>query len=670
MISLTLTYSGTEKFLADWGYSEPFLHLEKSLSAPSTFTVQCPGGDPAGAEDIPKWGVVTIRMGRTYSGGVFSGGSIIFVGRRTDFGRIAQPDNSQTMRVFSDPWYDLQEVVFQHYWKYWTGSAYANFYFSRLNLFQDISAGPDNPWTYLTTYGQILEILTYAASAGANVQTGTVDPTWTVPAYGVKAISCAEALQICTKPMADVCKYFDYTLSPPKLHIRQRGNLAAQTLPFAGTSGSRSHVSSSIKSRPDLQPPGVSIQYMTTSTVDDETKTNFVTDTYPVGVDPKQMGAMIIPIDLRGGVTRNVTGKVVSVACDPTTWGFWQDHKKELKPYNATTNPQGTVTNNSVVNTGINDGTLYGITIQDQGGNNVSLSDFPYEMLDGGDLASWMKSGSTSIVARSVTVKGWLKYEVLNPKDASNTLHQLQVHEVSCNIKLTNSVPAGVDGGGRPLPTKYAATATYSSGDPSISGLAQNVYTSMATLQWEGEHVITDPELAGGLVDIAKNLNLSGGASDWTSMAADVSKVTVDFTRGIQTVDFGPHQHLSAAQFVEYLLMWRYRSVYENPSVRSDGHTSNSTDVILPEDEHVRDTTSNPPNYALHTITAPQTDTGGLPDAQIRLDAQAISNLAGLMGTGSGLTPAQRVIQPKKQQICVNGNKMYVVVLSGPVQTA
>ncbi len=242
MTALTLVYSGTEKFLgADpagggapgWGYSMGTLRLVSR--APSTFTTRKGGGDPAAAADIPFHGLVTIYKDRVYSGGGFSGGRVIFKGSRVDFNGVASPEAPATTMTFADVWHDLQYTPFQHYWKNRPGGTLADFYFSRINLFQDISAGPGSPWGYLTTAQQISEIITYAQSnCSLAVQLGTVDPVWNLPLYGCKAVTCADALfalpgAACRTRSA--C--FVYTTAPPTLHIRQRANLTAVSLPFA-----------------------------------------------------------------------------------------------------------------------------------------------------------------------------------------------------------------------------------------------------------------------------------------------------------------------------------------------------------------------------------------------------------------------------------------------------
>ena len=326
MTSLTLVYGVTEKFLKDWGYSYATLHLRSQ--AASTFHVTQAGNDPAGAHEtpIPNWGQVTIYKDRVFSGGVFSGGTIIFQGRRTDFNGRAQPEARDTSMVFSDPWYDLEQIIYQHYWSYRAvgGGSNSTQYFSRLNLFQDISAGPGSAWSYLSTQAQIQQIVNYAAGAtpAANIQIGTVDPAFNVPIYGVKGITCAEALQICLKVCPDCVTFFDYTTSPPTLHVRQRGTLGGLTLPFAGTDAhGRHHKSSRIRPRYDLIPEKVVVDYQITNRVDNTSYVNFASYAYPAGTD-RGLGCLVIPIDVTGAVKTNVTGSVTAEAIDPTTTAF------------------------------------------------------------------------------------------------------------------------------------------------------------------------------------------------------------------------------------------------------------------------------------------------------------------------------------------------------------
>ena len=593
MVLLTLKYGATEKTLANWGYADAVLTL-RSRSA-STFEIRKAGDDPANVADIPYQGQVTIYRDRTGSGTAWSNGSILFQGRRVEFSGAADPGSASTAMTFVDPWWDLENIVFQHYWK--SGSPPVNVYSARLNLFQDIHLGPASPWTSLSVKDQIAEIINYAhANCSANLQPGIIDPAWQFPFYGVKAITCAEAILTCLRSIPDAVTWFDYTTTPPTLHVRQAANLTRVTLPYAGADAhSRAHQSSTIRARPDLQLPQVVIQYQQTSSVDNVKYTAYVVDAYPPLATGQAIGAQVIPIDLRGGNRSDVSGTVIAQAIDPTSLDFWKKYKPDL------TLPE--ITSLGIVDSSVNAGSSHpkGITIKDESGATVSLASFPNAII-GGQVAPWMP-----VTAREVTITGTLTYgrqfDIAHNPSAPiyYPLANVSEHTVSVRVKLTNAPPGS---------TSYSTVASYDPADPVPVGLAQYIYNSFNTLQFEGRHTIVDDH-AFQILGPQFSLNLSGGNAAWTSMNAVVHETQILFNAnrsGVQVVSFGPHKHLTAAQFFDFLSMWTWRQIYENPNVRNTGVDADATGIALGQDMQKENTSAGTPQVALQSVV-------GAPDA-------------------------------------------------------
>src|SRR5580704_3879813 len=176
MTSLMLTYGSTTQSIQAWGFSSPrFYPRSRGIGV---FTVDLAGADPAAAPTIPFGAPVSISG--TFAG--MNGGSpvVIFQGTRRQWSGRAHPEARSTTLVFCDAVWDLQNTPFQHYWQYENpgASSLTTQYFSRINLFQNISAGPLTPWTYFTVKQQLQEILTYAAgNCGIAIAAGTIDPT-------------------------------------------------------------------------------------------------------------------------------------------------------------------------------------------------------------------------------------------------------------------------------------------------------------------------------------------------------------------------------------------------------------------------------------------------------------------------------------------------------------
>ena len=618
MNALTLIYSGTEQWLGQvagqpsWGFENPIM-VYRSRAA-STFTLRAPGYLPEGGFPIPAGGIVTIRDGRTSSGGSFSGGQTIFVGRLTALDGLAEPSAPGVQATFSDVWFDLQYTPFQHLWRQTNGSGgVTTGYYSRINLFQDITAGPSGSWGYLTTQAQIQEILNYAqTNCSLSVQAGKIDPTWNQPFYPCRAISCAEALTLCLRPIPDAVTFIDYTASPPKLHVRQRAALAIAagtptdpggpvTLPYRD---GIKHQSSRIKPRPDLQASQVVIQYQSVANVGGANYVETSNDVFPPGSAGNAYGAIVVPIDLRGGSRTYVSSMLTAVSIapgsgnDPTTPAFWQSKKPDLKEKDSS----GTMLITALAVDSSS------ITVVQEDGTDITATwaaNWPNELQPGSGISTWMyDSSGNQIVARDVTITARISYRKIVGGFNTNTAHQVDVHTVSCRVRLTNSAAGSV---------AYTAVAHTEAGEPSVTGLAQNIYSSIgapitlsgtnygAPLAWEGTHTIVEKTLSTYYTP-GNLLNLSGGASAWATMNAQIYSVEYDFFRGKTTLQFGPHRHLTAEEFFQLIMQFRTRLVWDNPQIRNSGQDNQGNNVQLAADNAKENTTEALPQKSVQTI--------------------------------------------------------------------
>lgn len=574
--------------LQSLGYTDPIFKLLSRAS--STVTIKKSGDDPANPADIDYQ--TPVRIYAELAGLNSGEKTIIFQGRRTDFTGSAEPASRNTEMVFSDAWWDLENIVFQHYWQTSDGTGGVTTKFAaRLYLFTDISGGPTADWAYLPADAQLLEIIDYAKNqCDAIIQAGTIDPAWNMPWIQIKAISCAQANLEVLRPMPDTCTFFDYSTTPPTLHIRQRSNLDGITMPWAETNANgTSHKSSRIKPRPDLQAPQVVIQYQDTTTIDGNDLVDFPDDAYPIGSEGNAIGALVVPIDLRGGSIKNVFGSVTGLTADPTANAFWIRHKADL----------ANVTGLTIFNTAINDGSPGCITIVDSTGAPVDIGTYGQEVKPG-QVCPWMTlpETSTPVVAKEVTISVLMSYAAANASGVTGLGSAVSKHPISVSINLTNS-PNGT--------TRYSALASETSGDPTITGLAYYMWCSINNvplnyvdgvlippddapsidnpynLQWEGTHTVVE-QIIHQIISPGYVLNLSGPGSntDWATMNAAIYEVEIDLFHGRTVIRFGPHLHVNAQQFFEMLTAWRNRVTFENPAIRNTGQASASgSDVTL-----------------------------------------------------------------------------------------
>src|SRR5271163_4474127 len=154
--AITITYGAVTQTLQAWGFTYCTLHLRNR--APSTLILDTAGGDPALNASIPYGGRITVAFA------LGDGTTWYFQGTRRRFNAQAHAEAPMTSLQFEDVWSDLMLTIFQHYWSMLgADNLLHNTYFSRLNLFQDISAGPDSAWVYLTADNQLRQIIDFAS---------------------------------------------------------------------------------------------------------------------------------------------------------------------------------------------------------------------------------------------------------------------------------------------------------------------------------------------------------------------------------------------------------------------------------------------------------------------------------------------------------------------------
>ena len=608
----------------------------------------------------------------------WSGGQRVFQGRQVTRRGAASPREPLDLLTFADAWYDLENLVFQQFWNF--GNPPVKTYFSRLNLFQSYSqptkivgmangvgivtitlaqgmqlqngnsvtvyavpsVGLDNqafpvtivgldafgnalqvtipaqisPATYtggavlyansqLQTNGQqILEIISFAQAAGVKIQPGAiglVDMNWELPIYPVRGVMCASAIQICLKATPDAVHWIDYTTNPPTFNCHQRPSLPTITMPFAD---GLKHVSSEIVPRFDLQPVKVVLQYQRTDTVNGQPVSSSVTDSADASGSPAAsvapaVRAMVVPIDLRGAVASELSVAITSVAIPSSAV------QNQTVPNNSWwTQKHHALGDTDITNLAFVPGTL---KVVDDAGNDYSATWqnlFPNEHQDG-EIATWMKKQCLT-----VTVSGQFTYGQQDAKSRPvAAIGANKPHTVHVRVKLTNSGPGRVT---------YQTLASYASGETAPVGLAQNIFTALSVLQWEGSHTVVDDgfDTTSTIPGPQNVLNLAGGNVAWASMNAVVQRVSLDIFRHTCELTFGPVKHLAPGDLEELLQFWRYRTVFDNPALRIGGSGTDGKPQLGGQPAKENTEHANPAEQ-LKTLQAPSTHS----DTFVQFDA-------------------------------------------------
>lgn len=149
----------------------------------------------------------------------------------------------------------------------------------------------------------ITQVLNYAISKGAPFQLGTIDPGITVPLEEIRDLMCAEVIRRQLQWTPDQVPWFDYTTTPPTIHITSRANRAALTI----TAPDDCPSAIKLKACRDLLVPGVTINYITP---EDRTGLTFYTLAQDKAGVTDGLFALSATLELMGGAVVDQAGTV------------------------------------------------------------------------------------------------------------------------------------------------------------------------------------------------------------------------------------------------------------------------------------------------------------------------------------------------------------------------
>src|ERR1035437_8848489 len=531
---------------------------------------------------IPFKSRCIVWAGRTSSAGAtntFSGGAMIFQGRRWDNEGSASASGVNTVITLLDAWKDLEKVTYSIPWNYISGGTtasptYSTFQFVDIVLFQAAPATTYNPAAVLgtiTTWQQIQDIIRHAAAfaggadavqlqlAGSGTLTSGV---WSAgsgaeftPSYcnwsPITCAKCDEALNYCLRPHPGVFTEIDYSTSPPTLHLRNRAALTAVTLPYKSTDGNGIvHLATDIKALDELKPDAVRLWYKINGTFNGQPTITFGSDCYPTSAN--SLLCLDYSVDISGAVKIETFYDFTALAFNPPSLALWRKKTNSLKQISE----GGQIPNDgsagalTLLDTTVNGGVgTYpdGLQVVDESGANSSLTYYT-DM----DVFSWMQlPGGGGVTVTAVNVTGFFAYSK-NTGGTLNLTPKVGRHSHSMRVKLTNA-PSG----------RYVFKQTVNTGEFIPTNLAQNIYTELSTLQWKLRHEVIQVASSGStLPTIIKpgkhKINLSGGASAWTTMNAVPENVSIELFRSgdgrlvaRHVINCGPLNHLEPGYLIQ-----------------------------------------------------------------------------------------------------------------------
>jgi hypothetical protein len=241
-------------------------------------------------------------------------------------------------------------------------------------------------------------------------------------------------------------------------------------------------------------------------------------------------------------------------------------------------------------------------------------------------------------------------------------------HTFTFGATLTNA-PAGV--------TPFVGTNLTALAETPVANLAQNIYNSRATVDYDGEHEIVDPGIPNGasptqplqqIIGHWNVLNFSGGAAAWATANMTIASTEIDLMTNHIRIEVGPAKHLQPQDWNSMLQFFRYRRLYMDSAVRATGlgGSNNNVDMAL----NTPDANTVPglavEQQASHiTYVTPGVPASGVA-GQINHDSSLIPNILGATTpspyTGFSATDI-KTMQPREIKVCDdNGNAYYIIV--------
>jgi hypothetical protein len=519
---------------------------------------------------------------------VFNGETCIFSGRLFRIPRSGSGAVEKIDYEIRDPWEQLKDVVYQQVWTIMLSRDENGNIVPGPSALSRLTLGQDAEGNQVTGAQIIEDVIAWAASCGALVQVGTIIAPAQIPFDDVTDLTCSEVIKRVLRWMPDASTWFDYTQTPPAFNCAPRANLAALTLPFTGAVEQQD-----IQAMPELLAPVVVINYVQENTSNiGPTGVTVFTDLWPEGQSPEQLKAMVMTCELAGSKSTYQQQPVVCLQPLPTD----DSANDDGGPADDPTIQWWQRKIGWLLNLGDNDFSAADVADQlvikdisavyqkgqpgddGSGGVAVDFGIYPNELLTG-SIAQWMDVKVSQITVTAATIvysypsstadysdQDWTATQIFGPDDGSGFSSPFTL---SANATATSAVTQ-----------TYTQLTGYTAPEPVPVGLAQQIYNSVAAMQYEGSYTTVSQEI--GAVSLGIVVNLTGGRTEWETMNALVQEIECDLDKGKVTFKFSQHGHLGLQDLMELVRMNRQRVVSARYASRTTGQADSSQPVIGP----------------------------------------------------------------------------------------
>jgi hypothetical protein len=528
---------------------------------PGSFTFTADGAGTDSDALAPEGAICTVLLGATP----------YFSGRLHRIPRKGSGAAESIDYQLFDAWNDFEKNVYQQQWNIIQSIDESGHPTLAAEYRSELILGIDLSGNRLTSGQVIQDIVQWAIGVGAWCQLGVVGVAAPVPLDEVTDLPCSECIKKMLRYTPDAVTWFDYSTSPPTFNITRRAACTPVSVPFTGDVESVD-----IKALPDLLIPSCVIRYLQENKTDGVPSINVIVDDFPEGSTGLEYGALVQTTRMAGTDSTyqknyiqadpipldNSTGDAGGPSDDPSI-AWWLKHVPWLQQFSPSRLAIANITGS--VDPGQKDPSGDGNLI------DSNITNYPNELISGA-IASWM---NCHVAHTTWTAQVTYNYPA-DSDDESNTalaVFGLSAGGASPPLPLYAQVIAT-----SAVTQPYAQLSTYIQAEAIPTGLAETIYTSLSTLQYEGTYTIVNSESTYWSLGIV--LNITGGRPEWSTMNALLQELDDDLDNGRTTLTFGPAGHLTLQDFMEQLRSNRSRNISRHISERQTGQPGDSPQVI------------------------------------------------------------------------------------------
>jgi len=422
------------------------------------------------------------------------------------------------------------------------------------------------------------DIIDAAIAAGIPIQRGTILDGFQTIRFVTGGTTWADALDTFASWHPDSVEHFDYSTSPPTIHITRRGDMASIELALGNAD---SPESVALQPRYDLRPDRIRFVNWATQASEVFGTTRILDeDVWDVVEDPAppiremliDLGRRAMPQGQEGQLAATWLAQRVRTRTIPQTAGaagvkeWWVDHIQGLaihkdildlsKLFVAAADAKveleakredGVVAHHTKL---VNDGIANPDPINPNAvpAPGATAEDYPRELLDG-TIEDWMGVRTAKILVKASLGYQAETIEAIANEGVRNDFKALFPRRFKIGDKTYYYNTFSVQCTGTNAQTKVyraPASATYTppSSTPESSlmqsiELAKNYAEAFQQLHWSGSITFKGAEV-GANEFMGKVINITGGELGWATMNSLVQGVDMDIETGTTTVQVGP----------------------------------------------------------------------------------------------------------------------------------